>query len=289
MMNPCKGLIMTTTATSKLTTDLKRRGLAASTQRNYRQNVERFGRHFDSRPEDLGPDHVRDFQLHLLERGVSWSHYNGHVAALRFFFYTTLAKTWRFEDIPFGKQPRQLPEVLTEAQVRRVIQNAPQNKYATIFLALYALAIRLFELRALKTTDIDAEKMVVLVRHGKGNKQRILPLPPKLLVRLRQHWRTHRAPQWLFPGATIKSPISNRAIQRAFTAARRAAGIQQPVGPHVLRHSRATHLLEDGVDIRIIQKLLGHAHIQTTLIYTQVTTKALDLALPQLTHLDPVI
>jgi site-specific recombinase XerD len=280
---------MSTTAIKNLINDLIRRGYAESTQRNYLQNVERFGRHFETSPEELGPDHVRDFQLHLLERGISWSHYNGHVAALRFFFYTTLHKTWRFEDIPFGKQPRKIPEVLTEAQVRRVIQNAPQQKYATIFLTLYALALRLFELTAIEPADIDAEKMVVHVRHGKGDRQRLLPLPPKLLVRLRQHWRTHRAPKWLFPGVASATPISKRAIQRAFSTARAAAGIQRAVGPHVLRHSRATHLLEDGVDIRVIQKFLGHAHLQTTLIYTQVTTKALNLALPQLTHLDPVI
>jgi len=269
--------------------DLELRNYATKTRSNYLQAVRRFGRHFGRDPADLGLDEVRTYQLHLLDSGLSWSTFNIATCALRFFFRTTLGRQEMVEALPFPRKPKKLPVVLTQQEVRSIIAASPQPKYETIFITMYAMALRVGDVRRIKVTDIDAKRMVVAIRSGKGAKDRYVPLSPRHLRRLRNHWRSERPKVWLFPGADADRPISDRAIQRAFGQARRQAALRKHVGTHALRHSCATHLLEAGVDIRIIQRLLGHENIQTTLIYTQVTTQALQLSVAHLRHLDALM
>lgn len=274
---------------TRMLEELKRRNYSDATQRNYTQQVALFARYFKTSPDRLGEDHIRQYQLHLLERSVSWSYYNVTTSALRFFFGITLGKKLVVEQIPYGKRPKTLPVVLGVAEVLRLIDAAPSPKYRALFATIYACALRLNEARLVRVSDIDGEQRLLHVRAGKGQRQRPVPLSEKHLEHLRAYWRTVRSKEWLFPGTDMTNPISKRAIQRAFVKARTTAGINKSVGPHSLRHSCATHLLEAGTDIRIIQKLLGHAHLQTTLIYTQVTTRALQLGAAKLEHLDGIL
>jgi site-specific recombinase XerD len=273
----------------RMLVELARRNYADKTQRNYIQCVAQFARYFKTAPDKLGEDHIRQYQLHLLERGVSWSHFNVTTSALRFFFCTALGQNTLVKQIPFGKRPKTLPLVLTVAEVLRLIEASPTPKYKTMFVTLYGCALRLGECCRLRVRDIDSTERQLHVRAGKGSKDRSVPLSEKQLEHLRRYWRTVRSTEWLFPGGVTGRPISTTAVQRAFRSARLRAEIKKPVGPHVLRHSCATHLLEAGTDIRIIQKLLGHAHLETTLIYTQVSTKALQMGLGRLEHLESLL
>jgi len=273
----------------RMLVELARRNYADKTQRNYVQCVARFARYFKTSPDRLGEDQIRQYQLHLLERGVSWSHFNVTTSALRFFFCIALGRETLVKQIPFGKRPKTLPLVLTVAEVLRIIEAAATPKYKTMFTMLYGCALRLGECCRLRVADIDAKERRLHVRFGKGNKERVVPLSERHLEHLRRYWRTVRSTEWLFPGGVAGAPVSATAVQRAFRSARTRANIDKQVGPHALRHSCATHLLEAGTDIRIIQKLLGHAHLETTLIYTQVSTKALEMGLAKLEHLDTVL
>lgn len=273
----------------RMLVELARRNYAEKTQRNYVQCVAQFARHFKTAPDRLGEEHIRQYQLHLIQRGVSWSHFNVTTSALRFFFCTALGRKTLVEQIPFGKRPKSLPLVLTVAEVLRVIEASPTPKYKAMFVMLYGCALRLGECRHLRVSDINAAERQLRVRYGKGNKERLVPLSDKQLDHLRRYWRTVRSTEWLFPGASATAPVSANAVQRAFRSALARANVEKRVGPHVLRHSCATHLLEAGTDIRIIQKLLGHAHLTTTLIYTQVSTKALEIGLGRLEHLETVL
>jgi integrase/recombinase XerD len=273
----------------RMIAELKRRNYALPTQRNYLQQVAAFARHFNAAPDTLDEGHVREYQLHLLERGVSWSHFNVCTSALRFFFRVVINKNLVVEQIPFGKRPHKLPRVLTQAEVLRIIEATESPNYRAIFVTLYACALRLAEVRSLRVQDIDAGQQCIRICAGKGAKERRVPLSEKHLQLLRNYWRTTRPKTWLFEGQTAGAPISARAIQRAFVLAKERATVPHATGVHALRHSCATHLLEAGTDLRIIQRLLGHANLQTTLIYTQVTTKALELGLAKLEHLERVL
>lgn len=273
----------------RMIAELKRRNYALPTQRNYLQQVAAFARHFKAAPDTLGEEHVRDYQLHLIERGVSWSHFNVCTSALRFFFRVVVNKSVVVEQIPFGKRPHKLPRVLTQPEVLRIIEVTTHPKYRAIFVTLYACAMRLSEVRALRIEDVDANQRCLCIRAGKGAKERRVPLSEKHLHLLRSYWKTTRSKTWLFEGQASGTRISARAIQRAFVAAKERAAVPHATGVHALRHCCATHLLEAGTDLRIIQQLLGHANLQTTLIYTQVTTKALELGLARLEHLERVL
>ncbi len=260
-----------TSLRQRMIEDLRIRNYSPHTVEIYIRLVARFAKHFGCSPDRLGPEHVRQYQLLLLENKTSWSLFNQTVGALRFFYGVTLKKSWRLEQLPYGKRPKRLPCVLSEQEVLQLLKAAkgPRNRIA--LSTAYATGVRVSELVALRAEDIDSARMLIHVRQGKGNKERIVPLSKTLLAGLREYWRLVRPKGgWLFPGQSPDKPINVHTIQKVCLDARRAAGLKKPVTMHTMRHSFATHLLEAGTDIRTVQALLGHASLSTTAIYTHV-------------------
>jgi len=269
--------------------ELTLRNYATTTIRHYIQCISAYARHFGRSPEHLGADDARTYLLHLRARGVSASYCAITVSALRFFYRRCLDADVNVDALPYVRPESKLPAILTVDEVRRLIGHSPTAAYATIFLTLYACALRVSEVRTLQVTDIDAARMLLHIKNAKGHTDRMVPISGRHLQRLRNHWRSHRHQRWLFVGAKNTHAISSRAVQRAFGRARVAAGIGKAISTHALRHSRATHLLEAGADIRVIQKMLGHRHIQTTLRYAQVTSGAMHRSVAQAGHLDDLM
>jgi len=237
----------------------------------YTYHVGRFAKFFGKSPEQLGPEEVRTYQIHLVqEREVGWSAFNQAVCALRFLYRHTLPRDWHVERIPFGKKPKTLPAVLSGEEVHQLLKCVQPIKQRTVFVTLYAAGLRLSEALQLRVTDIDSRGMQLLVAHGKGNKQRQIPLSPRLLEVLRQYWNELRPNLYLFPGKTNDRPLSGSVIQKGCKLAAEQAGLKKRVTPHTLRHSYATGLLEAGVDLLTIGQLLGHSRFSSTLIYLHV-------------------
>jgi integrase/recombinase XerD len=268
--------------------DLSVRNRSVRTIECYVEHVARFARYFGRSPEQLGPEQIRQYLVYLVqERKVSWSSFNQAVCALRFLYNVTLKRNYPREYIPFGKRPKRLPTVLSQEETVRFLECVENLKHRTLLTTLYACGLRLSEGRRLRPRDIDSARMLVHVRQGKGQKDRIVPLSPALLEQLRTWWRTARPPEWLFPGQGGRGPLSDHTVQKVCQRAARQAGLTKRVSPHTLRHSYATHLLEAGVDLRTLQKLLGHACLSTTLIYTHVSQPRL-LATPSPLDLLPL-
>jgi site-specific recombinase XerD len=256
--------------------DLQLRNYSPRTVETYLQHVARFARHFNRSPEHLGAEEIRSYQLYLLhERHASWSVFNQAVCALRFLYRTTLRAAFGVDMIPYGKKPRALPAVLSRAEVAQLLALVRQPLERLILQTTYACGLRASEVLNLRVADIDSGRMLLWVRHGKGGKDRGVPLSPALLEALRAHWRQRRPATWLFPGQTPSGRRSLEALQRVCRRAVRAAGFTKKVSLHTLRHSYATHLLEAGVDLVTIQRLLGHRDLQTTARYTHVTAPRL--------------
>lgn len=256
--------------------DLMIRNYSPETLRHYVDAVANFARHFGRSPDRLGADAVRAYQIHLVEeRKLSFTTLKIAVCGLRFFYTHTLHKPFPIELIPYPRGEKALPVVLSREEVAAMLATVRNVKQATILATTYAMGLRISEVLRLKISDIDSKRMMIHIRHAKGNKDRYVPLSPVLLEKLRAYWKLYRSQDWLFPGqnaADHTSPITVSAVMRK---ACRQAGIRKHATPHTLRHSYATHLLENGVDIRIIQKLLGHAKPETTMIYTHVATTTL--------------
>jgi integrase/recombinase XerD len=256
--------------------DLQLRNYSPRTVQTYLQHVVRFARHFGRSPTQLGAEEVRQYQLHLLQqRHASWSVFNQAVCALRFLYRVTLGAPFAVDMIPYGKRPRSLPAVLSRAEVAQLLALVPQPIERLILQTIYACGLRVSEVLGLRVGDIDSSRMLLWVRHGKGGKDRGVPLSPALLEALRAHWKRLRPTTWLFPGQTPTGQRSLGALQRVCRRAVRAAGFTKKVSLHTLRHSYATHLLEAGVDLLTIQRLLGHRDLQTTARYTHVTAPLL--------------
>jgi site-specific recombinase XerD len=255
--------------------DLRIRNRAPKTIEAYVAGVVRFARHFGRSPDLLGPEEVRTFQLHLLDRRVSWSLFNQTVCALRFFYSVTLGRSEQLPLIPYGKIPRTLPDVLSPPEVLRLLDAAPPGRERLLLQVVYACGLRLGEVLHLQVSDIDSARMVVHVRHGKGGKDRFVPLSARLLAELRAYWRQYRPTTWLFPGARPDRPLNHSSVQRPFQQLVRKAGLSKRITPHTLRHSYATHLLEAGVDVVSVQRLLGHNDLQTTARYLHISTQRL--------------
>jgi integrase/recombinase XerD len=274
--------------------DLRLRNYAPKTQEIYVDHVARFARHFGRSPEALGPEEIRAYQLHLMqEKKASWSSFNQAVCALRFLYRTTLKQSWAVEQIPFPKQPKRLPSVLSPEEVGALLKAVRNRKHRLVLMTMYATGLRVSEATGLQVSDIDSARMVIRVREAKGRKDRLVMLSPVLLEELRRYWRWYRPAIWLFPGSDPSGPLTARAIQKVCSRARRAAGISKPVSCHTLRHSFATHLLEGGTDLRLIQTLLGHQSVGTTQLYTHVAAQRITAASSpldrlDLTHLEPV-
>ena len=251
--------------------DMTVRNLSPATQRSYIHAVSKFSRYFGRSPERLGLEDVRSFQVHLVANGISWPALNQTVCALRFFYGVTLGYADIPERIAYARAPRTLPVVLSADEVVRFLEAVPSLKTRTALTTAYAAGLRASEAVGLKVDDIDSERGVIRVEHGKGGKDRYVMLSERLLHILRVYWRLAKPKDWLFPGRDGTAPIDVQVLHSACRSARSAAGIDKRVTVHTLRHSFATHLLENGTDIRIIQVLLGHNNLSSTARYTKVS------------------
>jgi site-specific recombinase XerD len=255
--------------------DMTVRNLSPATQRSYLHAVAKFSRHFGRSPDRLGLEDVRAFQVHLVSRSLSWPALNQTVCALRFFYGVTLGQAELPERIPYARTPRKLPVVLSADEVVRFLEAVPGLKSRIALTTAYAAGLRASEAVRLKVADIDSGRMVIRVEHGKGGKDRYAMLSAQLLTILRGYWRLARPRHWLFPGREESRPIGPQVLHAACRPACTAAGLSKRVTVHTLRHSFATHLLEAGTDIRIIQVLLGHTNLSTTARYTRVSDTAI--------------
>ena len=239
---------------------------------SYVYAVARFSRYFGRAPDLLGAEEVRAYQLHLVEQERSWTHINQVSCALRFLYRVTLGQETTVNHIVSGKQPKKLPFVLSPEETARFLEAVPGLRNRVAMIAAYAAGLRVSEVARLKISDIDSQRMVLRIEQGKGGKDRYVMLSVQLLGILRAYWKQATPRHWLFPGRDGTGPVDTETLHAACRAAVCASGLAKPVSVHTLRHSFATHLLEAGTDIRIIQVLLGHARLSTTAIYTQVAT-----------------
>ncbi len=260
--------------------ELQRRNLAQSTIRLYLRVVADFARYFHTPPDQLGTEHLRQYHLHLIQdRKLATNSIVGYIAALRFFFVKVLKRPYPELDLPNPKRPKRLPTILSRDEVTRLIGAANTLFQYTILWLCYATAMRRAEVCALEQSHIDSARMMILVRSGKGDRDRDLPLGPKLLQLLRTYWCWKRPPVYLFPGGfnhdQFDRPICDETVWHAVHTAAARAGITKRVSPHTLRHSRATHWLEAGVDLTTIQRLLGHARLEHTTVYLHLSDRHL--------------
>ena len=252
--------------------DMAARGFADRTRESYLRAVTGLARFYHRAPDQIADDEVQAYLVHLLrERQRSWSTCNVAANGLRFFYHTTLKRDRTTFTIPAPRQRQTLPAILSREDVERIIAHAVNPKYRTMLLTTYAAGLRLNEVLHLRVTDIDSTRKTIRVEQGKGGKDRYTVLSPRLLDELRGYWKVARPRDWLFPSQETGRPLHPTALQRVYHLAKLRAGITKPGGIHGLRHAFATHLLEAGVDIHTIQRLLGHGYISTTTRYFQLT------------------
>ena len=259
--------------------ELQRRNRSQSTIRSYLSTVEDFARHFMTPPDQLGAAHLRQYHLHLIERKLATNTIAARIAGLRFFFVKTLRRPYPQLDLPNPKRPQRLPTVLSREEVGPLLGAVPDLYRYTLLRTTYATALRRSEVCQLKVSDLDSERMMIRVRQGKGQRDRDLPMDSNLLETLRAYWRWQRPPTYLFPGGRYHSgdqPITSKVVWRAVREAASRAGLTKPISPHTLRHSRATHWYESGVDLPTIQRLLAHTHLETTSIYIHLANPHLN-------------
>ncbi|HEU5219695.1 MAG TPA: site-specific integrase [Gemmatimonadales bacterium] len=255
--------------------DMRLRNLSPQTIDAYVLAVKKFSRYCGRSPDRLGPDAIRRYQLHLIDTQASWSQFNQAVCALRFLYQVTLQRPHVIKRLAFAKRPRVLPDVLTRDEVARLLAAARPGRDRTILEVKYSCGLRLRELLGLKVADIDGARMALHIRRGKGQKERFVPLSARVLEVLRAYWREYRPTTYLFPGLKPGTPLYDGTVQRLCKRTARRAGLTKRVHPHTLRHSFATHLLEAGVDLLSVQKLLGHSHFQTTAMYLHISERRL--------------
>jgi integrase/recombinase XerD len=265
--------------------DMSLRHFGEKTQKDYIRAIKNLTIFLGRSPETATAEDLRLFQLHLTESRVRPPSINFTVTALRFFFTVTLDRTDAIKHLTFVPDPRKIPIVLSPEEVVRLLEAAPGVKYKAAFSVAYGAGLRVSEVVSLKVSDIDSERMLLRVEQGKGRKDRHAMLSPVLLELLRDWWRIARPKAWLFPGRDPLQPMSTRQINRACHAAADMARITKRVTPHTLRHSFATHLLEQNTDIRVIQVLLGHAKIDTTALYTHIATNTIRAVMSPLERL----
>lgn len=261
----------------RLDRDLAIRGYSENTRRVYLGAVRNFVRFFGRSPDALTIEHINQYQHHLVrDKKVSSGYFNVIVAALRFFYQVTLKKDWNIKHIPYRKTGRKLPEILSQEEIIRFFTTIPNLKHRVILMTIYAAGLRVSEALHLRPSDIDSQRMVLRVEQGKGSKDRYVMLSPALLTILREYWKIVHPKTWLFPSRFRDTPLVPRTILAVVHKARQAAGIRKVIQTHSLRHAFATHLLEKGVNIRIIQTLLGHRSLRSTEIYTHVSRTCLQ-------------
>ena len=274
--------------------EMQIRNLAPGTQTAYLLQVALFARHFGKPPDVLGWEQIRAYQLYLTqEKKLASPTITVAVSALRFLYKVTLRRHWNFDEIiPAPKTPRKLPVILSPEEILEFLGCVPEGKHRTILTTCYAAGLRISEAVVLQVPHIDSRRMVIRVEQGKGRRDRYVMLSPKLLEILRQWWRVERSQTWLFPGKKL-GHIGKEAVEVACQEARSLCHIRKPISPHSFRHAFAVHLLEQGVDVRTIQLLLGHRSLDTTARYLRIattkvcsTTSPLDL-LPNPLPLNP--
>ena len=265
-----------TTLRQRMIDDLRVRNYAPGTIDLYIGSVARFAQHFGKSPDKLGPEHIRGYQTFLVNtKKVSWPVFNQAVCALRFFYKFTLGKPWMIEHIPFPKQEKRLPVVLSPEEVATFFQAVTNLKHRTVLMTMYGSGVRIAEALALHVYDIDSRRMLIRVQQGKGRRDRYTILPPTLLEGLGGYWKSSPSRPWLFPGRTSEQHLTQSSMHRVVRRVRKKAGLAKPVTTHTMRHCFATHLLEAGVDLRTIQLLLGHRSLNTSATYLHVAAGAL--------------
>jgi len=272
----------------RYTEDLELRNYSPKTVTRYVECVARFARHFGKSPTRLGPEEVRAHQLHLIHQThLSWSTFNQTVCALRFLYRQTLQQNWMIPFLPFPRKPKKLPTVISAQEVSRLLAAVPDLKMRTLLATLYATGLRISEAVHLEVRDVDSARRQILVRAGKGQKDRWVLLSPRLLETLRLYWKHYHPTTVLFPAPHANKPLRPDAVQRVCRRAALAAGLRKHVTPHVLRHCFATHLMEANVNLRTIQMLLDHRSLTTTHRYTHVSQAALAATTSPLDLLPP--
>ena len=263
--------------------DMQLRGLTPGTQRVYLDAIKHLARHYHQSPEQLSEQEIRDFFFYLSQKKrLARSTLRVHVFAIKFLYQKTLQRPWPVLTLMRVKKSKKLPVVLSLKEIRTVLDHVRRSDVRMSLIMMYSCGLRVSEAIHLRPTDIDSQRMVVCVRHGKGGKDRYVPLPRQTLKKLRAYWQECRPPLWLFPSRTGRTPLPASTVHRALKAAGQQSQIQKNISCHTLRHSYATHLLEKGVDLRTIQALLGHRSVRTTFIYmhlTQATMKKAYLTL----------
>jgi len=278
----------------RLLDDMRMRKLSPKTQNGYIRTVSRLYGWLGRSPDTATAEDLRRYQLHLVDHGISPISLNVTITGLKFFFESTLDRPELMRHMHPVHVPRKIPIILSPDEVARLIGSAGNLKNQTALSVAYGAGLRVSEVAALKVSDIDSERMTLRIEQGKGSKDRYAMLSPVLLENLRTWWRTARAAGWmlnggwLFPGQDPADPISTRQLNRVIHEAAKVAQINKRVSMHTLRHSFATHLLEQKVDIRVIQVLLGHKKLESTALYTQVATKILREVVSPLDSLHPV-
>jgi integrase/recombinase XerD len=268
--------------------DMTLRHLAGNTQEAYIRAVEKLARFLGRSPSSATLEDLRRFQLHLAGTHVLPATFNLTSAALRFFFTTTLDRPDLARRLTFVRQPHKPPAVLSPEEVTRLLEAVTSVKYKAALGIAYGAGLRASEIISLKVSDIDSKRMLLRVEHGKGGKTRHVMLSPQLLELLRDWWRIARPRGWLFPGQDTAKPMTKHQLWVVCHEAARKAGIAKRVSPHTLRHSFATHLLEQNIDIRVIQVLLGPASLDTTAIYTRVAVNTIRQVVSPLDRLTPL-
>ncbi len=250
---------------------LRVRGYSLKTVEAYVGRVTGFFHHFSYPADQLDQEHAHKYLVHLKDvRKLSGSTINQTLFAIKFLFTQVIHKPWDLNHFRCHKRRRRLPVILSLDEIFRILAAIINLKHRMIIMTTYSAGLRVSEVTRLKCRDIDSKAMRILIRNGKGQKDRFVMLSIKLLGELREYWYAYRPKGWLFPGQDVNQPISPRTVQRVFQRAKGAAGIDKPASLHSLRHSFAVHLLEDGTNLKYIQDLLGHSSIQSTLIYLKL-------------------
>lgn len=267
--------------------DMRIRGLAPATQKIYVDCVAKFAQHYGDSPANLGRDEIRGYLYYLAAETDTSRSYQGQVAgALRFLYHTTLRKDWPISHIPRPRQRHRLPVVLSREEVAQFFNAVESVKYRVLFMIAYSAGLRVSEITHLQLQDINRERMVIHVRRGKGAKERYAVLSPRLLEPLDAYLDAAQPTKWLFPGRNPERPLTRCAVHNACRRIAKRAKLAKSVSPHTLRHSFATHLLEDGEDLRTIQHLLGHRSLGSTSVYLHVTPNARRTVASPLDSLD---
>ncbi len=269
----------------KMLNDLVIRNLSENTQKSYLQAVTGLAKYYHRSPDQLSAQEVQRYLLYLSqERQLSWKSCNTIRHGLRFFYQVTLNWPNTQFYLPCAKEPSKLPQILSHEELVRLFTVTTNRKHRALLMTTYAAGLRASEVTRLQVTDIDSARNCIRVDQGKGRKDRYVPLAPRLLAQLREYWREQQPPQWLFPGTMIDRPMSRDSAWRIYVKARDKAGITKPGGLHLLRHCFATHLLEAGTELVVIQRLMGHTSIRSTIRYlhlaqahTAATTSPLEL------------